>query len=559
MWRGVGLILLCLVTFTVGLGQSAITDSDEAYYAEAGREMLVSGDWTTPHYNFEPRLQKPVLFYWFIAATYAVLGVSEWAARVWSALAGVGLALVAAAVARRWKGPREGLLAGAIVATSFGVVPIARQSLPDVPLAFFVSITIWAAIEAVSAVRRSSWLPQHWLYLSAAAAALGMLTKGPVAVALPVTVLAPLLWIAWRRGELPVLFSRLRVAHVAIAFAIFVGISAPWYLAVMRAQGLDYARQFFIGENVERFATSTYNSWRGWTYVPVIIAGLLPWSTFGLLWWTPLREWWAGRRVLTPDDARLICWAGGPLAFFMVSVGSQPRYILPCLVPIAVMLASTIVKAATSSVDAARARTYRIAAVASGVMMTTIAALLWRAASLLVLPGTAPAVGGPMVMVTIGALATVVPFFVSRRIVPLTIAIAAAASLTVFEWSLLSPGRPEPVETMAQAIRQAGPELPLCACGALGRSLNFYTHNKVEIANVTSDSVEEARQFLETDRRVLAAVDSHALDNLERSLGRTFPRLAEVDYLNTFIWRRGDTLPDPDPSLVQRVVLISNR
>ena len=82
MWRGVGLILLCLVTFTVGLGRSAITDSDEAYYAEAGREMVASGDWTTPHYNFEPRLQKPILFYWLIATTARLTGANEWAARI---------------------------------------------------------------------------------------------------------------------------------------------------------------------------------------------------------------------------------------------------------------------------------------------------------------------------------------------------------------------------------------------------------------------------------------------------------------------------------------------
>ena len=561
MWRGVGLILLCLVTFTVGLGRSAITDSDEAYYAEAGREMVASGDWTTPHYNFEPRLQKPILFYWLIATTARLTGANEWAARIWSALAGVGLALVAAGVARRWAGPNEGLLAGAIVATSFGVVPIARQALPDVPLAFFVSVTVWAAIEALTPVtelRRSSWRPQHWLYLSAAAAALGFLTKGPVAVALPVTVLTPLLWLAWRRGERRALLSRVRFSHVAMAVAIFVVIGAPWYLAVMRAQGLDYARQFFIGENVERFATSTYNTWRGWQYVPVIIAGLLPWSTFGVLWWKPIRDWFGRRSTMTPAEARLVCWAVGPLAFFMISVGSQPRYILPCLVPISVLLACTVTHVARSPLDV-RGRSYRAAAMGSGLMVVVIAGLLWRAASVLVVPGEAPALAGPGVMLGIGVVATLLLVVVPRVTVPAVIAVAAALSLTVFEWSLLAPGRPEPVETMAAAIESAGPDLPVCACGAIGRSLNFYTHHKVEIANVTPENVDEARQFLSTDQRVLAVMDVRGLEVLEASLGRRFPRLAEMHYLNTFVWRRGDTLPDPDPTLVQHVVLISNR
>ena len=81
MWRGVVLVVLCSLTFLTGLGRTAIQDSDEAYYAEAAREMVVSGDWTTPYYNFEPRFAKPILLYWLIAATYVVAGVGEAAAR----------------------------------------------------------------------------------------------------------------------------------------------------------------------------------------------------------------------------------------------------------------------------------------------------------------------------------------------------------------------------------------------------------------------------------------------------------------------------------------------
>ena len=55
------------VTFGVGLGRQAITEADEAFYAEASREMVESGDWITPHYNYEDRWQKPVLYYWLTA------------------------------------------------------------------------------------------------------------------------------------------------------------------------------------------------------------------------------------------------------------------------------------------------------------------------------------------------------------------------------------------------------------------------------------------------------------------------------------------------------------
>ena len=74
------LVLLCVLTFFVGLGRPAITDSDEAFYAEAAREMVANGDWITPHYNGQHRFEKPVLYYWLAAFAYLVAGVGEFAA-----------------------------------------------------------------------------------------------------------------------------------------------------------------------------------------------------------------------------------------------------------------------------------------------------------------------------------------------------------------------------------------------------------------------------------------------------------------------------------------------
>ena len=123
--------------------RQAITDADEAYYAEAAREMVESGDWLTPSFNYAERFQKPVLYYWLTAVTYVVLGLGEWSARFWSALAGVGLAFVTWSIGRSHTRQEEvGWMAGAIVATSFGYFAIARMALPDLPLALFITLTI---------------------------------------------------------------------------------------------------------------------------------------------------------------------------------------------------------------------------------------------------------------------------------------------------------------------------------------------------------------------------------------------------------------------------------
>lgn len=558
MWRAVVLVLLCSLTFLTGLGRTAIQDSDEAYYAEAGREMLVSGDWISPSFNFEPRLNKPILLYWLIAATYGVTGVTEAAARFWPALSGVGMALVAFLAGWRWSGAASGLLAGAIVATSFGVVPFARQALPDMPLAFFVSVSVWAAIEALTPASDAgarTGRADRWLYLSAAAAALGMLMKGPVALALLAAVVVPL--VAWEWPTIRARVPRLPVTagQLAVAAALFVLIAAPWYVAVTAVQGPEFLRQFFIGENVDRFATSQYNQWRGHSYVPIIIGGLLPWSAFGLLWVPAAGALVKGRRRLGPVDRRLICWTLGPLAFFMASIGSQPRYILPCLVPLAILLARTIRARADRPADG-RDPLFATALALAGAAIVAAGVLMLRAGPLLSAASASWSPAGPIVIIALGAVVVLWAVVGPRRWAPAALAGAAAAAVIVFETAVLAPGRPEPVEVLARTIRDHGGTSPVCACGALARSLTFYTQLKVYLAP-TDEGDAEVIDFLTTDRRLFAAVDAEVLARVEATLGRRFPRLTEVRYLSAGVRQQPGMLLDPDPALVQRIVLVA--
>src|SRR5215470_18648931 len=88
------LLFLSLITFFLGLGRQAITDSDEAFYAEAAREMVEGRDWLTPHFNYEERWQKPVLYYWVTAAAFVATGSSEWGARAFASLSAIALVLL---------------------------------------------------------------------------------------------------------------------------------------------------------------------------------------------------------------------------------------------------------------------------------------------------------------------------------------------------------------------------------------------------------------------------------------------------------------------------------
>ena len=274
------LLLLCSVTFLAGLGRPAIGDSDEAFYAEAAREMGERGDWLTPYYNYETRFQKPVLYYWLIGGTYAVAGIGEAQARLWAALSGVGLALVTAAAGRRWRDEATGLLAGAIVATSFGYFSIGRLSLPDLPLAFFVTLTVYATLVGT--------LDDHpratrWLALAGASAGAAFLTKGPVGLVVAALAILPIWWLERRRLRVPP-----GGAMVAVALAAAIGL--PWYVAMFLAHGRAYMDSFFLGDNFERFATSRFNDPRPfWFYLPIVIGGMLPWTPLGAAALPPLR------------------------------------------------------------------------------------------------------------------------------------------------------------------------------------------------------------------------------------------------------------------------------
>jgi 4-amino-4-deoxy-L-arabinose transferase-like glycosyltransferase len=546
-----GLLVLCLVTCVWGLGSVAIQDADEAFYAEAAREMVTGGDWITPHYNFEPRLQKPILYYWLTAATYTLTGVTEFAARIWAALAGIGLALVAFEAGRRWYDLRTGATAGAIVATCFGLVPGARQALPDVPLAFCITVSIWAAIEmTLAAADRGR--ARLWAVVSAAALGLGTLTKGPVALVLPALVLAPIVLADRRRPRASRAPATLITAGTAfVAGGVFLAIALPWYVAVTRAQGPEYLHQFFVGENVDRFATARYNSWRGWEYIPIVIGGLLPWSPFGLLWIGPIRRWIGGRRPLDGTEIRLLSWAFAPLAFFFVSVGSQARYILPCLVPFAILLGRTIM----TRLDDGR-RLFTAAAAIAGSVFVTLGIVVWRARPLLVAIDPDWSVAPAVLLMLAGAAVIGAAFLAPRRWLPVVLTLASAVGVAAFVQGVLTSGRPEPVERLAAAARANGPADRICACGAFARNILFYTHVRTVIAD-TGRSDEEVVAFLQTPERVLAAVDSRTLASVEARTAQRYPRLAEVSYLS--LWQHPEALLAASPAAVQRVILISNR
>lgn len=548
------LVLLAALTFLVGLGRGAITDSDEAFYAEAAREMVASGDWITPTFNGEPRFQKPILYYWLTAGTYLVTGPTESAARLWAALSGVGLVLVTAACARRWFDEGTALLAGAIVATAFGYYAIGRLALPDLPLTFCITLAIWAALTAILDERLH---PRPWVLLSAAAMGLGFLMKGPVGVIIPALVVVPVALVERRS-------LNLRPTDVLLGAALFAVVALPWYAVMYARHGAAYLEGFFVGDNLERFATDRFNDPRAWWfYLPVVLGGLLPWTPLALTWARPVLDFAARRRDVGTLDLRLQLWAILPLVFYSLSIGMQPRYILPVLPPLAMLLAASVIERTRDwrSLDGARVRPRRpasmtLGAVGAGGLLLALGILLWRAAPLLIHVAPMLTMAAAVVIALAGLSVLAVGLSSEWRMMPAVLALAAAVSFPALQFGAISGSGDDTVQQVARQVTAArtGGE-PVATFHVFVRNLVFYTH--VPTTDLIDD--EQFANFMRQPDRAIAVAPAEEVDRLEREHDIPLRRLAEVRYFNTAAIRVRTLLwPDIDRDITS-VVVVANR
>lgn len=548
------LTLLALLTFGAGLGRGAMTDADEAFYAEAAREMVASGDYVTPFFNYEHRFQKPVLYYWVTALVYRTTGPTEAAARFGSALSGIGIVLLTAACARRWRGHEHALLAGAMVATAFGCYSIGRMALPDLPLAFFITLAIWAGL---TGTLHLSPHPRGWLMLSALAMALGFLTKGPVAVILPALVVLPVTLIERRR-------LGLSVTDLLLGTLVFVLIGVPWYVVMWERHGLAYLEGFFLGDNLERFATDRFNDPRPWWfYLPVVVGGLLPWSPLLGTWWPELRATVQRRRRPSAATLRLIIWAAAPLLFYSLSVGKQPRYVLPVLPPIAMLLADGVRRAITerpphggAARDDRGPVTLVVGGAVTGVVLVTIGVLIWRAKPLLIHVSDTTTLVASASLALAGLGVVVTSMSRSWRQLPMALTVAGTVCVLALQFGPLASAGDSAVEQVArEVVRQHTPEHVVGTHQVFVRNLVFYAH--LPTRDLPND--ESLASFFAGQGPRLLVTTADRFPAIERIAGQPLIQRLAVSYFNE-AGIRLRTLLTPEPAHdLTRVVVVERR
>src|SRR5436305_6625457 len=249
---------------------------DEPTGAGIGRAMAESGDWIVPRLNGKPFLEKPPLYWWTLAGSLRLVGISDAAGRVPSALFAVLTLLAIWVAGMRLGGPREGLLGICILATTVLFVQNATRVTVDPALMFFVGLAHLGFVLWIEA--RSSGERRGAVALIALAVPLAFLCKGIVAVGLGAG--PPVLYLlATRRGRA----IRELLPLAAAGIPMFALLVVPWAMALWREMGWEGVRVCLISKSVGRRVHTQEPHVFGhsepfWFYLLIAPPMLLPWS-----------------------------------------------------------------------------------------------------------------------------------------------------------------------------------------------------------------------------------------------------------------------------------------
>ncbi len=518
---------LAATVFFFHLGSYGLWEPDEARYAEIAREMLAARDFVLPHLNYVPYVEKPPLLYWLTAASFAIGGPSQFAARFVPAASAFAAVIATLIFAARVFDFHRAILAGAILATAPLFAAMAQVLTTDMLLTSLVTLSLFAFFLAWS--EGGAW---RWLFY--VAIALGTLTKGPIAIVIPVSAAIVFLFWEQRRsaslGERSGERSLRRVVarlHPLFGLLLTFVIAAPWFLIVTARQP-DFAEFYFIGEHLRRFFDPNFSHGQPlYFYFPVLILGFLPWSILAPL---------AATRASANRTARDFCIIAAAVifVFFSLASGKLIPYILPAFPPLAIVIADSVI-----GIELRGSGVRRFALAASIVMGLIGAAAL--AAPFAGLPTPYMAAVGPALR-AIGLIAIVgavlAGLSIGRRRVeaaPAIVVVTMAAALLAGSYARLEA---EPLRSYAALCRTVAAEAPdatLICYHRYVQALAFYSRRRVVLDGPPTElrfgmehSADAASWFLATDDGLFRLWDTRGPKVLvldDSDLERLRPRL----------------------------------
>ena len=322
------LLLAFGVFYLLPLATHGLWIPDETRYAQISQEMLLTGKWASPHFMGIRYFEKPAAGYWMIALGQAIFGQNLFGVRFASALStGLSVLLVYLVSRRLWNDPRKSLVSTVLYMSFVSIAALGGYANLDPQFTFWVNLTgvaLWFCFDSSTRSGRV-W---SWALLGVACG-MGFMTKGFLAWLLPVLIALPYAILQKRLRDL--------LGYGLVAVAVAVAISLPWALAV-HSQEPDYWNFFFWHEHIQRFAgEDAQHSEPFWYYLPLLVAFSLPWVA---LLPSTVKQAWQHKR--TPNIAFLLLWLLMPLALFSLAKGKLPSYIMPCLLPLALLMGNAL-------------------------------------------------------------------------------------------------------------------------------------------------------------------------------------------------------------------------
>ncbi len=338
-----GMLLLCwsLLLFG-GLTRLGFLDN-EGRYAEVAREMLLTGDWITPHLNGERFLNKPPLLFWLAALWFRCVHMDE-TVRVVPGLVALSTAVVLYLLgARLWR-PTAGGWAAAVFLTATLTLSEARTLRPDGLFSAALCLSILGAVQTLqdgaTPATRLRGAVVLWIGI-----ALGVMTKGLAALLLPWLIVVPALFLA-ARPTAPSLraacVETMRQVPVLLpwqAWVLGALLAVPWHVAAGLANPgfwWDYVVNqhllFFFDRKFPRDSKPD-PLWYVWA---LFLGRFFPWTFLlpAALW----REWHAACRERTPIVWLPLAWAAAVWVLFSLSRGHLEHYFIPAVPPCALMV-----------------------------------------------------------------------------------------------------------------------------------------------------------------------------------------------------------------------------
>ncbi len=336
----IALLSICAASALVilpGLGAFGIIDPSDGLYAEGAREMIELKNFITPHYNYLPFYEKPIMLYWMMVAAYTVFGVHEWVARLPSAISAIATCGVVFSMSRFFISRDAAVFSALVLVTSPLFAIVGMLALTDMPLCFFLTTTMLAFLQRLHGGKAQI------LWLGYSSLGCAILTKGPLPLVLTAVVFLAYLGLTSGENLKKPGWYRQRIEQLEPlrGMALTLSIALPWYVLETVVTHGDFFQEFFIRQNLGRLGGAVNHVAPFWFYIPVVLVGTCPWIVFQFLVPQMTRQLLQRRSNVFPANAMALfclCWSAVGFIFLSAVKTKLATYILPVVPPLALMV-----------------------------------------------------------------------------------------------------------------------------------------------------------------------------------------------------------------------------